>query len=201
VPPLWVRRGRTPASTDPGRPPPSPAAGSSEHTDDDVQPGRCASRPGPRGRGRTAVPRRTPTSAQILPAGHPDIARTLDGLGLHLRRDGRAAEAEPLWREAYSIRLKTLPKGHWITAQAESRLGDCLAALGRYEEAEPLLVGSYETLTTAEGVPPREPRAALEYLVQMYEAWGKPEQAAAWSAKRAPLPKSEAAEPGRLEKG
>jgi tetratricopeptide (TPR) repeat protein len=116
-----------------------------------------------------------------LPVGHRDLAPTLAGLGGVLTAKRQAKEAEALLREALQIRQKTLYKGHWRTADAESLLGDCLSALGRYAEAEPLLLGSYEKLKDVQG---RRMREALDRIVKLYEAWGKPEKAAEWRAKR-----------------
>jgi tetratricopeptide (TPR) repeat protein len=85
-----------------------------------------------------------------------------------------------------------VPEHHWMTAEARSRLGGCLSAQASYAEAEPLLLGAYETLRRARGAPPRRRAEAWERIVQMYEAWEKPEQAAAWRARPPALPKSPA---------
>ena len=65
------------------------------------------------------------------------------------------------------------------------KLGASLLRQGRHPEAEPLLLAAYE------GMEPF-PEAAgkrnevLEGIVGLYEAWGKPERAAAWKAKTDP---------------
>ena len=73
-----------------------------------------------------------------------------------------------------------MPKGHWATANTESLLGGCLTKQGRYDEAEPFLLNSYPTIASAPGVPPARVRQALERIVALYEAWGKPEKASEW---------------------
>jgi hypothetical protein len=69
------------------------------------------------------------------------------------------------------------------TAISQSLLGVSLAKQGRYAEAEPLLQASVEVLQSAQGVPPVRVRQALERIVALYEAWGKPAKANAWRLK------------------
>jgi serine/threonine-protein kinase len=121
-----------------------------------------------------------------LPAGHPNIAGSLTWLGKLLTDRGNAQAGEPLLREALEIRRRTLAAGDWQTAETESFLGACQAALQRYEEAEPLLVESYATLKARRGDQDRRTRRTLQYLIDLYEAWGNPEKAAQY---RAHLPK------------
>ena len=121
---------------------------------------------------------------RALPPGHPELAAALVMLGKALLGAGRAQEAEPPLREALEIRRKALPKGHWLTANTESLLGGCLSAQGRYAEAEPLLLGSYPAFASTQGVPPQRAREALDRIVALYQAWGKPEKAAQWRAQR-----------------
>jgi hypothetical protein len=63
-------------------------------------------------------------------------------------------------------------------------LGGCLVGQNRYAEAEPLLLQGYEGMRQREAqIPPfAKPRLreAIERLVQLYDAWGKPVQAAKW---------------------
>ena len=69
-----------------------------------------------------------------------------------------------------------------------------MALLGqkRYAEAEPLLVAGYEGMgRQLPKIPPRFrgrlPEAA-DRLVDLYAAWGKPDEAARWRAERAKYP-------------
>jgi eukaryotic-like serine/threonine-protein kinase len=118
-----------------------------------------------------------------LPAGHANLAPTLVGLGDALTVKGQAKEAEPLLREGLEIRLKTTRKDHWYVALARSELGACLTALGRHEEAEPLLLEGYEEMKASPATPALHVKQALDRIVKLYEAWHKPEKAAAWRAK------------------
>jgi tetratricopeptide (TPR) repeat protein len=99
---------------------------------------------------------------------------------------GRPDDAEPLFRQALLVSEATNGKQHWKTAIARVGLGGVLITLGRYEEAELLLLEAhaYYQREDAEG-PPRA-ADALEALVELYTAWGKPEQAAAFQAALTP---------------
>ncbi len=72
----------------------------------------------------------------------------------------------------------------WGRYNAQRLLGASLAAQRRYAEAEPLLVSGYRGLTQMEASIPWESRVALaraqQEILQLYQDWDKPEQAAAW---------------------
>jgi tetratricopeptide (TPR) repeat protein len=127
------------------------------------------------------------TSARRRNSDHPDaglLAGDLVGLGRLLLRQSRWAEAEPLLRKSLDIRNLAGGRGRY---HALNLLGGALLGQGRYVDAEPLIVQGYE------GMKPRGAsiavgersslREAGERVVRLYEAWGKPEQAAAWKAK------------------
>lgn len=120
----------------------------------------------------------------LLPAGHPDLAAELTGLGDLLTRTGRAKEAEPLLREGLAIREKKLPAKSWLTANARSFLGHCLAQQQRFAEAEPLLLAGYEGLSRATDTPAKWLARSLDRVIELYERWDRPEQAAEWRKKR-----------------
>jgi serine/threonine protein kinase len=131
---------------------------------------------------------------QVLPPRHRDIGQTMAALGWALTRQGRAQDGEPLLREGLDICRTGYPLGHWVTADAEtkldwgaataeSRLGGCLTELGQFPEAEALLVPAYKTLRGAPGTPPPRRAEALERIVRLYEAWGKPDKAVEWRQK------------------
>jgi serine/threonine protein kinase len=117
---------------------------------------------------------------KALPADHPSVANSLVVLGDVLTASGRAAKAEPLLREALERRRKGLPPGHAKTAQAEALLGACLLGLKKYVEAEPLLLAGYRGLEKGPGTTATQRAKVRQRLVELYEAWGKPSEAARW---------------------
>ena len=115
---------------------------------------------------------------QLFPDGHANTAYPLLRLGALLTETGRAAEGEPLLREAVALRTNALSPDHWRVAVARSTLGQCLTERGRYAEAESLLIQSYEVLRTTHGADDDRTEAARKRVIQLYEAWNRPDQQA-----------------------
>jgi tetratricopeptide (TPR) repeat protein len=120
---------------------------------------------------------------EVLEPGHENIGRSLVVLGRLLVETDRAAEAEPLLREAEKLFRERYPARQDLRGEAECRLGACLAAFGRYQEAEPLLLAGWEKVERVTEMPARQKEQILASLAKLYEAWGKKDQAAAWSMK------------------
>jgi tetratricopeptide (TPR) repeat protein len=92
---------------------------------------------------------------------------------------GNASRAEPLLRTSLASRRKTLGNDDWRTATTESLLGGALTSLARYDEAEGLLLDAKRTLKDVPGAQSREANATIARLRTLYEATGRPDQAAA----------------------
>lgn len=103
-------------------------------------------------------------------------------LGLTLCKTGRAREGERLLREALASYQQNTPNRSYPMAVAQGNLAECLADQKRYAEAEPLLTESYETIKSIHV--PQSPmlREAAQRLVNLYHAWGKPQQEAIYTA-------------------
>jgi serine/threonine-protein kinase len=102
--------------------------------------------------------------------------------GLSQAKTGQPQEGETILREAVKIRTESLPNEHYWVALANSALGECLTIQKRYNEAEPLLLNSYETLKISQGAGNPRTTIALQRLINLYEAWNKPAQAAPYRA-------------------
>jgi hypothetical protein len=89
-------------------------------------------------------------------------------------------------REGLAISVKT-QTDDWRRFHTMSLLGGALLGQGRYAAAEPLVVAGYEGMMAREAriaVPDRSRlREAAERVIQLYEAWGRPEKTDAWKAK------------------
>jgi tetratricopeptide (TPR) repeat protein/tRNA A-37 threonylcarbamoyl transferase component Bud32 len=98
-------------------------------------------------------------------------------------------EAEPLAREVVAFYNKVDPDG-WQRFGVESLLGATLAGQKKFSEAEPLLLEGYRGLVDRRDrieVPARfYLDIAHEWVVQFYEAWGKPDKAAEWQVAEVP---------------
>jgi len=151
---------------------------------------------------------------------HPQLFATLNNLALLDFDLGRFNEAENEIREALKIRdhptlrrnlaavllelgdldeadkqiatARSMLRQGWRVKDFESVAGAILAARRRFTDAEPLLLGSYTSLVVDQGLEKRNTLEALNRLIKLYDAWGKPNQAAHWRAVRdgkiSPLP-------------
>jgi hypothetical protein len=94
-----------------------------------------------------------------------------------------------LAREALEAEKKVQPDD-WQRYRAESLLGESLAGEKKYSEAEPLLLEGYQGMLARKdhiAVPDRyHLDLAQQWLVQLYQAWGKPAKAAEWRKKSNP---------------
>jgi serine/threonine-protein kinase len=108
---------------------------------------------------------------------HQYVASTLTELGAVLTEKGLPQEAEPILLRAVGIRAQDYPATHPLVAATNTVYGHALARLGRYDDAERLLVDSLLYLTPATGGLDRRTRRALAWTVNLYEDWGKPEEA------------------------
>ena len=90
-------------------------------------------------------------------------------------------------------RRRTFPEDDWSVGATKSLLGAALAGLARYDEAEAVLLEAHRDLEAeagpfdsrespfAQGRPQgRDARATVARLVALYEAWGRPDKAAAF---------------------
>ena len=114
---------------------------------------------------------------------NPDTMASAADLALAYQSLAKFAESEPLARDAVKTYLKNQPDA-WQRFRAESLLGASLAGQKKYAEAEPLLLEGFRGMVARKdriAIPDRyHLDGAREWLVQLYEAWGKPGKAAEW---------------------
>jgi len=113
----------------------------------------------------------------------PQVAWNLELIARIMLRRGKLAEAETLLLECLDIRSRVLPSDHWMIASGKSWLGMTLTRQGRYAEAEPLLLDGYTGVQDDDRTPSYCKGPALQWVIELYEAWGKPDNAAKWRAK------------------
>jgi serine/threonine protein kinase/tetratricopeptide (TPR) repeat protein len=104
-------------------------------------------------------------------------------LAMNLLQQHRYAAAEKILRPCLQTRER-FERNNWKLFNAKVQLGRCLWGQKKYAEAEPLLLQGYEGMKAAEpGLPPNGQKWLIEAtrcLVELYDAWGKPEQARTW---------------------
>ena len=74
---------------------------------------------------------------QTLGANHPDLANTLNNLGVVCEMTDNPIDAEHYFRRAYAIATATLPPDHPFVATSRKNLHDFCAARGRPAELPP----------------------------------------------------------------
>jgi tetratricopeptide (TPR) repeat protein len=118
---------------------------------------------------------------RVLRAGEGTTRSGAESLGKIRVTQKRWAEAEALLRESLNSRDPEGPYS-WQMSERRAELGLILMEQSRFAEAEPLLVSGYKGLVERRSAIPKGvslPQAG-ERIVQLYTAWGKPDQAAEW---------------------
>jgi hypothetical protein len=114
------------------------------------------------------------------------FATELALLGLNLLKQKKWADAEAVLNNCVRIREKKQPDD-WTTFSAKSVLGGSLLGQKKFADAEPLLLAGYQGVDACKSKIPADPTGplteALERLVQLYDAWGKKDQADEWRRK------------------
>ena len=135
---------------------------------------------------RVALDRVTAARKQLKPEDDKAWLPLLSTAGYMLLDCDAAADAEPLLRDALT-RSERTTAGRWPAEVVRAHLGRALLAQGKFAAAEPELVRATEKLTEAAAQLPAGVRPiAAECgprLVELYERWGKPEEAKAWRRK------------------
>jgi serine/threonine-protein kinase len=107
-----------------------------------------------------------------------DVAQSDVNLGFTLTMIGRYAEAERLDRDALRILESRFDGKNALVVMARDHLGDALRGQRRFAEAEPLLLAGYQRFKVPNSVTKVWLAHVLTALVRLYEAEGRPDEAA-----------------------
>lgn len=118
-----------------------------------------------------------------LGAAHPATMATMGRLGEVYADLGRHDEAEPLLAEAIAVARETLPRGSAFMGVLLRRHARCLIALHRFEEAEGAALEAEAVFAGALGPTHAQTIETRSLLAELYESWGRPDEAARWRAK------------------
>ncbi len=116
-------------------------------------------------------------SRKRLGPQHLQISADLIALGEVSCGQGHVDEALSLLREGLAMRRGIVGDAHGHTAGAHISLGTCLRKAGRYEEAQTQLAAALRILQATVGDGHRRTTGCLERMVELYEAWGRPDEA------------------------
>ncbi len=115
-----------------------------------------------------------------LGENHPSTLIAMNNLAGVRRDQGRHAEALAQYDLLLERAPGVLPAGHWFVELCRSSSGFCLIKLGRFDEAEARLVEAHAALLASLGADHVRTLLTAARLVELYESWGRPEQAAAF---------------------
>jgi serine/threonine protein kinase/tetratricopeptide (TPR) repeat protein len=119
------------------------------------------------------------------PASAP-YGTELTALGHNFLHQQKWNDAETQIRESLTVLERASPDA-WTIFHAKSLLGHALLGQKKYAEAEPFLLEGYEGMQKRVTKMPQPAKIripqAVERLAQLYDDWGKPDQAAEWRAK------------------
>lgn len=126
------------------------------------------------------------TRRQALGDDSEPVARTLANTAFVHMRAGNNEAAERTYREAVPRLSQHLGPQHADVGLALAVLGDVLRKQDKFDEAETTLQRALAVLTNASGEDAPMSQFTLKALANLYEAWEKPEQAAAYTARLKP---------------
>lgn len=116
---------------------------------------------------------------KILGEDNGEVAMTLSAYALMLQDDMKRCDlALPLYREAKPMWERAMGPTHGFVFKTQANIGTCLAQAGSFEVAERELLAAHGGLLETVGPTNGETVRARRYLHSLYEAWGRPGQAA-----------------------
>ena len=116
----------------------------------------------------------------MLGPTHPNTLSTRLALGAALTQLNVLDEAELLLRGTLAILEEEMPNGAWQISNAQRLVGALLTARARYPEAERMLTTAYGALLVDQDPEGRVIQDTRKQLAALYDAWGKPAEAARW---------------------
>jgi eukaryotic-like serine/threonine-protein kinase len=119
------------------------------------------------------------TWRRVMGARHPSVSGSLQGLARLYTRAGDLAAAESLLVEALEIRREASGPRHALVGILLVDLGRLNVRRGHYDEAEPQLLEAQSIIDAQIARDHSDARAVRAALAELYDAWGRPEQAAA----------------------
>ncbi|MHC4945673.1 MAG: tetratricopeptide repeat protein [Planctomycetota bacterium] len=124
------------------------------------------------------------TTRRVLGNEHPDTAYYMRKLGLVLMDQEKLSDAETLLSDTVRLADEVLPVESLDRISYHKDYGRCLLAMKRYDEAEAQLRSALEDYRKELGDKHTFTQETLELLIDLYDAWGKPDQAAEYRARK-----------------
>ena len=106
----------------------------------------------------------------------------LGNLGELITRKGDPAAAEPIFVDALANGLRVFGDQNQDVAKLRSKYGSCLIQLKKFDQAEGELLAALPVLRDSLGGQNDATQTLIGRLVELYEAWGKEEEALKYRA-------------------
>ena len=113
---------------------------------------------------------------------HHKVALTRKKLADLLADLGRTSQAREMVEKALSVLDGAPLTDPWAVGETASIRGAILTAEGRYPEAEPLLLEAFDAIDHLRKAEDFSRRQVSRRLTELYEAWGRPEDAGRYRA-------------------
>ena len=120
---------------------------------------------------------------KTIPDSHPSIAASLQTLGRCEDKLGDTASGRRSLEESLALRRKFLPPDSWLIASSEGVLADHDVFVKQYAKADALSLDAYAIMAKALGANHPKTQVAVQRLIGIYTAWGRPDKAAAFRSK------------------
>jgi serine/threonine protein kinase len=118
---------------------------------------------------------------ELLGPNHPATLNSMSNLALAYQESGRWHDALQHGNKALELRRQHLGPTHPDTLLSSWNLGKLYLQPRLYSEAEPhLLLCATEAGKGRNDLPPRLQDSALLALIDLYDAWGRPQEAEKW---------------------
>jgi eukaryotic-like serine/threonine-protein kinase len=117
-------------------------------------------------------------ATSTLGEDHQHVATFRMNLARLYNLEGNYKDARREVESARQSLIRALPADHVLIAKADGTLGESLTGLGEFDKAEPLLLRSFSRIQEVEGSASPSRQLALERIVRLYNAWGKPKKEA-----------------------
>ncbi len=121
---------------------------------------------------------------ESLGSDHVETVKALARVALAVKLQERYSESLEIWRDVFS-RADRLPAGEkYDRGSYLANIGDCFLALRRFDEAEEPLIESFTIYRSELGIDNIKTTGSLDTMIELYEAWGKPDEADTWRSMR-----------------
>jgi tetratricopeptide (TPR) repeat protein len=132
--------------------------------------------------GENLIKKALESQERYLGEDHPDTLIMMDSLARICMAQEELSKALDLFKSVVEEAENSLPPEHLDIAWFRINYGECLMKHGLFQEAEVQLLEGYKSVKAALGERNARIQAPLEVIIDLYNAWDKPTELAAFHA-------------------